>query len=147
MGSLYCLRDVARDEAIAHGLLERLVERHVDVVHGTRGKGLQFFYVERAHMRGSEALELEASKGGGDVVVDYALVPHVAGATHRVLHAVLESPAEVVREAERASVENEASIPIRPDLVECRAGLGLVLARDVAPLRTVCGLHPVEVPR
>lgn len=88
---LYCLRNVAGDEAIPHGLLECLVERHVDVVYGARGKSPQFFYLESTHVRRRKALELEASESGGDVVVDYSLVPDVAGAAHRVLHAVLKS--------------------------------------------------------
>src|SRR5688500_15833701 len=66
---------VALNQPVAHGLRERLVERHVDVVDRARGKPrIELLPVQCANVVRGERLELHAPKGRLDVYPDYGLV-------------------------------------------------------------------------
>jgi hypothetical protein len=122
---LHRIGNVARDEPVHDGLPERLVQRDVYIVDRAGGKALRLLAVESAHVGGCKILELEAPESGGDVVADYALIPHEGRAAHRALYRIGELAAEVLTNGERTSVIDEATVPVCPGLVESHLSLGL----------------------
>src|SRR5215204_6558826 len=85
----------------------------------------------------AQVLELLPADGGGDVVLDYALVTderavlHLATADERT-QAIREPPLQVLRDGELACVEDHAAGGIGARCGQRFAGFGLILARDVS---------------
>src|SRR3954447_2787023 len=74
-GRLHARRHVARDQTVAHGILERLVKRRVDIVDRAWGEpAIEFLTVQCARVARGEGTELEASEGGLNMYSHYGLV-------------------------------------------------------------------------
>src|SRR5919112_2160241 len=112
-GSFDGLGYVARDEAIVHRLLERLVQEGVYALHrGRRKPRCDLLSVKRPYVGRRKKTELDVTKCGNKVDTRQPFVALVRSLLHRAFHTILQPAVQVPIQSQVLSIEDYAAVSI-----------------------------------
>src|SRR5215212_11148807 len=140
----YGFARVARDETVAHGIFQALVENGVDELYGTpRQTGVQLGTVEYLYVRRGYRLELQATQRRDQVYPRDVLVILPGILLDGVPYRTVEPLIQVLTQRKVAGVKDEPAVPVGHLLGELVAHFFTGLTADVAALGTFGRIYRV----